>query len=295
LKGKTCVITGATSGIGRAAALRLGALQADLVLIGRDERRGGDLARRLERGRNHGITARFLRADLSSLREVRDLAAAIQSRCGCIDVLINNAGARNHSFRLSPDGIESTFATNHLGHFLLTLLLLGKLHAAKTARVINVSSSAHASANGDFERNLCAENYDRKAAYGNSKLANILFTYELARRLRGTGIASNAMDPGGVATNLGRNDGFISWMRHIGYHALKRELVSPGKGAETVVYLATSPEVDGVSGKYFFRNREIRSSPRSYDEDAAKRLWELSVRLTGMDERIGPLRDLTQP
>lgn len=216
------------------------------------------------------------------------MAAAIRSRCARVDVLINNAGARFDTFKLSPDNIELTFATNHLSHFLLTLLLLDKLQAAEFARVITVSSGAHSSARVDFERYFCAETYDRKVAYGSSKLANLMFAYELAQRLRDTKITSNAVDPGGVATNLGRNNGFMSWMRHIGYYALKRELLSPRKGAETIVFLASSPAVEGVSGKYFFRKREVPSSRISEDEATAKRLWELSLDMTSLDDRVGP-------
>jgi NAD(P)-dependent dehydrogenase (short-subunit alcohol dehydrogenase family) len=283
LKGKTCVITGATSGIGRAASVQLGRLGADLILTGRDERKGAELLRRLQRDPASG-TALFLRADLSVQREVRELAAAIRSRCARVDVLINNAGARFDTFRSSPDKIEMTFATNHLSHFLLTLLLLDTLRAAEAARVITVASGAHSNARGDFERCFRAETYDRKAAYGSSKLANLMFAYELARRLKGTNITSNSVDPGGVATNLGRNNSFMSWMRHIGYYALKRELLSPKKGAETIVFLASSPTVEGVSGKYFFRKREIESSAISKDDAAAKRLWESSLRMTGLDD-----------
>jgi NAD(P)-dependent dehydrogenase (short-subunit alcohol dehydrogenase family) len=287
LKGKKCVITGATSGIGRAASIQLGELGADLILTGRDERKGAELVRRLQRDSACG-TARFMRADLSVQREVRELAAAIRNRCARVDILINNAGARFDTFRLSPDNIELTFATNHLSHFLLTLLLLDTLRAAEAARVITVASGAHSNARGDFERYVRAENYDRKAAYGNSKLANLMFAYELARRLKGAKITSNAVDPGGVATNFGRNNGFKSWMRHIGYHALKRELLSPRKGAETIVFLASSPAVEGVSGKYFFQKREIESSGISQDEAAAKRLWESSLDMTGLDDPMGP-------
>ena len=283
MKGKTCVITGATSGIGRACAVELGRLGADLILTGRDDRRGAELVRRIQRNQAPG-SAHFIRADLSVQREVRELAAAIRTRCARVDVLINNAGARFDTFRPSADDIESTFATNHLGHFLLTLLLLDKLQAAVSARVITVASGAHASACGDFERTFRAENYDRKAAYGNSKLANLMFAYELARRCRGTNITSNAADPGVVASNFARNNGFMSWLRHVGYHALKRELVSPKKGAETIVFLASSPAVEGVSGKYFFQKREIESSGISKDEAAAKRLWESSLRMTGLND-----------
>ena len=267
--------------------MELGRLRADLILIGRNERRGSELVRQLQR--DHSCTnAHFMRADLSVQREVRELAAAIRTRCARVDVLINNAGVRFDTFRLTPDNIESTFATNHLSHFLLTRLLLDKLQAAESARVITVASGAHGSARGDFEQCLRAETYDRKAAYGNSKLANLMFAYELARRLRGTNITSNAVDPGGVATNLGRNNGFMSWMRHIGYYALKRELISPRKGAETIVFLASSPAVEGISGKYFFRKREVPSSRFSYDEDAAKRLWESSLHMTGLHAPPGP-------
>jgi len=282
LKGKTCVITGATSGIGRAAAVQLGGLGADLILTGRDRRKGADLVRKVRRDPACG-SAHFLRADLSIQREVRELAAAIRSRCARVDVLINNAGARFDTFRLTTDTIESTFATNHLSHFLLTLLLLDTLRAAEAARVITVSSGTHGGAIGDFERQLRRENYDRKAAYGNSKLANLMFAYELARRVKGTNITSNAVDPGGVATNLGRNNGIVSWLRHVGYYALKGELLSPEKGAETIVFLASSPAIEGVSGKYYFRKREIESSGISKDEAAAKRLWESSLRMTGLD------------
>ncbi len=283
MKGRTCVITGATSGIGRAAALQLGRVQAGLVLTGRDEDQGARLIRQLKRECDCE-NVEFIRADLSIQRDVRQLASDIGSRCERVDVLINNAGARFDRFRRTPDNIESTFATNHLGHFLLTVLLLEKLLRAEAARVITVSSGAHGGGSCDFEHVVREETYDRKAAYATSKLANLMFAFELARRLRNTKITSNAMDPGGVATNLGRNNGLISWMRHIGYHALKRELVLPDKGAETVVYLAASPEVEGISGKYFFRNREVSPSSISRDEEAAKRLWKLSLDLTGLDE-----------
>jgi len=286
VKNKTCVITGATSGIGRAAALELGRLGADLVLTGRDERKGARLVRRLQRDPACGI-AHFIRADLSVQREVRELAAAIRSRCARVDVLINNAGARFDTFQLSPDKIEMTFATNHLSHFLLTLLLLDTLKAAETARVITVGSGAHSSASGNFERGFHPGSYNRKTAYGNSKLANLMFAYELARRLKGTNVTSNAVDPGGVATNLGRNNGIVSWLRHVGYHALKGDLLSPEKGAETIVFLSSSPAVEGVTGKYFRRNREVPSADISYDEDAAKKLWDLSIAMTGYGNRIG--------
>lgn len=294
MKGKTCVITGATSGIGRAAALELGRQGANLILTGRNELLGANLISRIKRGHGRGDTL-FLAADLSNHKDVRRLAVDIAKRSDHIDVLINNAGARFNDFRLSEDGVELTFATNHLGHFLLTALLLERLLSAKAARVIVVSSGAHGGSSGDFERYHLADNYERKGAYGSSKLANLMFAYELAKRLRGTKITCNAVDPGGVATNLGRNNGIVSWMRHIGYYTLKRDLITPKKGAETIVYLASSPAVDGMSGKYFFRNRETTSSPVSHDGEVAKKLWDLSIGLTGVNERIGPTWEFVKP
>jgi NAD(P)-dependent dehydrogenase (short-subunit alcohol dehydrogenase family) len=152
---------------------------------------------------------------------------------------------------------------------------------------ITVASGAHSSASGDFERGFHPETYNRKTAYGNSKLANLMFAYELARRLKGTSVASNALDPGGVATNLGRNNGIVSWLRHVGYHVLKGDLLSPEKGAETIVFLSSSPAVEGVTGKYFRRNREVPSAEISYDEDAARKLWDASVAMTGLERRHG--------
>lgn len=294
MEGKTCVVTGATSGIGRAAALQLGRLGADLVVTGRNERQGARLVGRL--GRECGCpSARFIRADLSLQSEVRRLAADIADRYSRVDVLINNAGARFDRFGTTPDNIETTFATNHLSHFLLTVLLLEKLMKAGTARVITVSSGAHGAGSCDFERALREDTYERKSAYGTSKLANLIFARELARRLLGTGITSNAVDPGVAATRFAKNNGVVSWMRHLGYHALKGELVSPEKGAETIVHLATSAAVEGISGKYFFHNREASPSSISGDEEAARKLWKLSLDLTGLDERVGPIWATVKP
>lgn len=286
LRGKTCVITGATSGIGRASAVALSYQGADLILVGRNESNGRNLASRLSAHRDAG-RVEFLRADISDQSQVRALASKIADRQEHVDVLINNAGAKFDTFQRSADGIELTFATNYLGHFLLTLLLLERLLQAKEARVISVGSSAHAGAGAPGTWELGPENYNRKLAYGKSKLANVVFAYELARRLAKSKIVSNAVDPGGVATNLGRNNGLLSWFRHLTYYALKRELCTPAKGAEGIIHLASASSVTGVSGKYFYQNREIESSPSSYDPEAAAQLWSLSLKKTCLDAKLG--------
>ncbi|MEE8432010.1 MAG: SDR family NAD(P)-dependent oxidoreductase, partial [Candidatus Desulfatibia sp.] len=181
------------------------------------------------------------------------------------------------------DGYEMSFALNHLSYFLLTNLLLEPLKASGKARIINVSSSAHAGCAGmNFDDLQSRKGFVGKDAYAKSKLANILFTYELARRLTGTGITVNALHPGGVMTNFCRNNGWISWLKYVTAHLLARDLVGPAEGAKTSIYLATSPEVEDVSGKYFFSEKPVRSSNASYDKEAAIRLWDVSLKLAGL-------------
>lgn len=285
------MITGATSGIGRASARELSKTGVNLVLVGRKEEVGTRLAAELGRRPRSG-QVRFLRADLSDQSQVRALASAIAVKYPRIEILINNAGARFNRYQHSPDGIELTFATNHLSHFLLTGLLLENLQRAKEARVITVASGAHrgAGANGPWFAE--PEHYDRKLAYCQSKLANILFAFELARRMHKTAVVSNALDPGGVATNLGRNNGLLSWCRHLAYYALRRELLTPHQGAETVVFLAASPSVNGISGKYFYRKREVEPSTAALDPQAAERLWSLSKAMTGLEAQTRPAEPL---
>jgi NAD(P)-dependent dehydrogenase (short-subunit alcohol dehydrogenase family) len=278
-----CVITGATSGIGRATALALAAGGANLALIARREILGIQLAARLRSQPGAGLVE-FFRADISDQAQVTEAARAIAAKYSRINVLINNAGAKFDTFQQSADGIELTFATNYLGHFLLTALLLEPLLRASRARVITLGSGAHTGISAESDWCLGRGNFDRKLAYGKSKLANIVFAYELARRLNGTGVVSNAVDPGGVATNLGRNNGLWSWCRHLAYYVLKRQLITPRRGAETVVFLATDPSVRGVTGKYFYEKREVQSSASSYDSQAALRLWSLSLKLAHLDD-----------
>ncbi|WP_455388042.1 SDR family NAD(P)-dependent oxidoreductase [Petrachloros mirabilis] len=283
---KTIVITGATSGIGRALAVYLGQSGNSLVLVGRNERAGVTLARTInsDASRSH---AEFFRADLSCLFEVRNLGSQLRHRYEWIDVLINNAGARFTHFEETAEGLETTFATNHLGHFLLTALLLDRLLEAPAARIITVGSSAHFGVNGGPSWMLSRTQYDRKLAYGTSKLANIVFAHELARRLSGTKVTSNAADPGGVATNLGRNNGLIAWFRHLTYYALKRQLITARRAAGHIAYLAMAEELEGVTGQYFFESKPVPSSTASQDPGLARELWSLSIKLTGIDSTLG--------
>jgi NAD(P)-dependent dehydrogenase (short-subunit alcohol dehydrogenase family) len=287
MQNKVCVVTGATSGIGKAAAIALGKAGADVIVIGRNAARGKRVVNCIK-SNPAGGKATFMECDLSSQRQVRELAKAIHNTAGQVDVLVNNAGANFDTFQTSEEDIEMTFATNHLSHFLLTALLLDLLLKAPDARVIAVAGESHRNLSGDYERYLHQEGFDRRIAKRNSKLANLMFTYELSERLRETGITANALHPGAVATRLGRNNGLVSWLRHIGSHTLQRNLISPKKGADTAVYLAVSPEVKGVTGKYFDNRKPKESSPESRNREAMQSLWKLSVKMTSLTkEEIG--------
>jgi len=276
---KICLVTGATSGIGKATAQGLAAGGFTTVIVGRDQQKT-DRVCRLIRKRTGNPDISYLIADLSSQKDVRRLAEEFKRWYDRLDILVNNAGAKILQRLTTVDGYEMTFALNHLAYFLLTQLLLDRLQAAKHARIVNISSGAHGGAVLDFDDLQNEKHYVGKEAYNQSKLANLLFTYELARRLEGSGVVANAMAPGGVITNFCRNNGWISWAKHVTAHILARNLIGPEKAAETILYMATSPEVAGVSGKYFFEKKPIESSPASYDEEAGKRLWEISERMT---------------
>jgi retinol dehydrogenase 12 len=275
---KTVVITGATSGIGRIAAQELAGMGARLVMIARDEARGAaTLAALSASGGDH----RMHYADLSRLTETKKVGAAIAAVEPSIDVLINNAGSIFASRRLTEDGLERTFATNHMAYFVLTHCLLQCLKASAPARVINTASAAHKGQNLDFGDLQMAHGYTAQRAYGRSKLANILFTRELARRLAGSGVTANCLHPGFVATGLGQRDnrlfGALVWlsMRFAG---------SPERGAATLVHLASSPALDGISGAYFYDRRPIELSREAQDDDAAGRLWAESARIAGISQ-----------
>lgn len=277
MDGKTCLITGGSDGIGYAAALELADMGAKVVIAGRSAEKTAAAAENIKRLTGNSSVS-FLLADLSSQQEVRRLAAEVQDRLPRLDVLLNNAGAIFLSSRTSVDGIEMTFALNHLGYFLLTDLLLDLLRNSAPARIINVSSSSHYSAGILRLEDLPSPGNGRSyQAYGRSKLCNLLFTYELARRLAGSGVTVNALHPGLVRTNIARNNGIMGRMANlfIGVRG-----VDSTRGAETPVYLASSPDVATVTGKFFIDCREVNSSQSSYDTHLAAELWKLSERLT---------------
>jgi NAD(P)-dependent dehydrogenase (short-subunit alcohol dehydrogenase family) len=278
----TCVITGATSGIGKAAVLALAKQDWRLILIGRNVERTArvcaEIKRKAQNGHVHGYVC-----DLSVLWDVRQLAARIKDEHNQIDVLINNAGARFLRHQLTKEGVEMTLATNHLGHYILTLSLIEALKNSKGARIINVSSGAHYAGTGVIENILSAKDYDGRKQYANSKLANVLFTYALAEKLKGRGIGVNAVDPGGVATDFARNNGWVPWLRHRISLLRSRQYRTPAQGAETIVRLALSEDLAGVTGKYFKDRKEQGSSELSYDLAVQDRLWALSAELGGID------------
>ncbi len=285
-----CLITGATSGIGRAAAIQLADRGVRLLLTGRNVQAGSGLIKTLAK-RHREFSGDFIPTDLSELQEVHTLAREVRERIDHLDLLVLNAGARFDAYGETSAGIERTFATNHLGHFLLTGVLVELLLAAPSARVVVTGSSAHAGAPSVGVWCLSAKDWDRKTAYAKSKLANIMFAYELARRTAGTTITCNAFDPGGVATRLGLNNGLKAWMKHLLYYALKRQLLSARKGADTLVYLATDESVRGQTGRYYHQRREVRSSPASYDQAKAEELWRLSVKMSGLDGSLDGLSE----
>ena len=275
MHGKVCVVTGASSGIGRVTALGLAERGATVVLVCRNEEWGAPVLEEIERRGGIG-TATLLVADLSSQRQVRAVAAAFLERFDRVHVLINNAGIAGWGTRLvTEDGLETTFAVNHLAPFLLTGLLLDQLKASAPARVITVSSAAHKNFALDFDDLQGERRYSGFGAYSRSKLANILFTRELSRRLEGTGVTANCLHPGVVATGIFRD--LPRWLRVVFTSPL---VLSPEKGADTLLYLATAPEVAELSGLYFVRRKPARTSRISCDPAVARRLWEASEALT---------------
>lgn len=271
------MVTGSNSGIGRAMAEGLAKMGATVVMVCRDAGRGEKALTSIRRESGNRDVSLML-ADLSSQRSIRKLASDFRHTNQNLHVLINNAGVYLTKRSLTEDGFERTFAINHLGYFLLTNLLLDMMRSSAPARIINVSSSAHRRARMNFDDIHGERHYNGFDAYGQSKLANILFTYELARRLRGSGVTVNCFHPGVVRTNLGRgNRGLIPYF----FRTMGPILLSPEQGAETGVYLATSPAVENITEKYFAKKKERSSSKESYIEEDAKRLWKLSEELTG--------------
>jgi len=272
------LVTGATSGIGRVAARELAARGAHVILHGRDSERA-EQTRRAIIERVPSASVDVMIADLASQAEVRRLAAEVRQRFPGLDVLVNNAGATFGRRLETVDGLEMTLALNHLAPFLLTNLLLDLLRRNAPARVVTVASGAHQRSALDFDDLQNRRGYSGFRVYGQSKLCNLYFTYELARRLEGSGVTANALHPGFVATSFGRREGGLMGLLMPIAH---RFAISPEEGARTIVYLAASPQVEGVSGRYFFQQRPIASSAESYDAEAARRLWKASAELTGL-------------
>jgi NAD(P)-dependent dehydrogenase (short-subunit alcohol dehydrogenase family) len=279
MKGKTCVVTGATSGIGLSTVRALAGLGATIIVVGRNPQKCEHVTRKIK-AETGNTQIEFVLADLSCQRDILLLCEQVKARYERLDVLVNNAGARFLTRCTTVDEIEMTFALNHLAYFLLTESLMERLKAAGKACIVNVASEAHRGATINFNDIQYENGYVGKQAYSQSKLANILFTYELAGRLNGSGVTVNAMSPGNVFTNFSRNNGWVSWAKHIASSILARDLVGPKKGADTVVYLASAAQAENVTGKYFINRQEISSSQASYDPVNSKRLWEISLRLT---------------
>ncbi len=274
IEDKICIITGANSGIGKATAIGLAKMNTTVVMLCRNKEAGG-IAQKEIIGESGNKKVDLLICDLSSQEQIRKFVDEFKQKYQNLHVLINNAGVMASKRKLSVDGFEMNFAVNHLAPFLLTNLLLDVLKKSAPSRIINVSSGMHKMAKIDFD-DLQSENKKHRLfrVYGVSKLALMLFSYELSRKLDGTGVTVNNIHPGVVNTNLGRD------MSKIGRRFGKIFFKSPEKGAKTSIYLASSPEVEGVTGKYYIKKQQRESSKESYNEDYAKRLWEISAKLT---------------
>jgi NAD(P)-dependent dehydrogenase (short-subunit alcohol dehydrogenase family) len=275
LKGKVCVVTGASSGIGKVTSRELARQGAKVIAVVRDRQRGESALAHI-REAAAGCDVSLAICDFASQRSIRRLAAELLADHPAIHVLVNNAGGVLGERRLTEDGIESTFAVNHLGYFLLTELLLERLRASAPARIVSVASEAHRRGHLDWDDLSAARRFDSFRAYGTSKLSNIAFTFELARRLEGSGVTANAVHPGVVATNFGASGG--SLMR-LAVKLARPFFRTEDKGADTIIWLASSPEVERVTGKYFIDRHETRASREASDPEIGRKLWEVSERL----------------
>lgn len=278
MKGKICMVTGATSGIGEVTARVLAEKGASVVVVSR-KREKCERVRDEIRQKSGNPQVDYLVADLSSQAEIRKLAEDFNNRYPRLDVLVNNAGGFFFRWQESVDGIEMTFALNHLNYFLLTNLLLDTIKASAPARVVNVASGSHLGSKIDFDDLEMRLNYNGLRAYGRSKLANVLFTYELTRRLEGTGVTANTLTPGFVATHIGMDN---NWVVRVVKTLANLFAKKSEQGAQTSIYLASSPDVEGISGKYFVDCKPVLSSVLSYDQTTAKKLWEISAEMTGL-------------
>lgn len=282
MKNKTVMITGATAGIGKQTALKIAGMGADVVIVGRDEAKARAVVSAVQEETGNDSVS-YLLADLSSIKSTEALAQEYRRRFNRLDVLVNNAGAIFMSRGETVDGIENTFALNHLvGYFYLTNLLLDLIVASAPARIVNVSSGAHAFARMNFDDLQGKQKYSGFRAYGQSKLANVMFTYELARRLEGTNVTVNALHPGFVASNFGQTNNEQNSLARLGLRMTQFMAISEEQGAETSVYLATSPEVEGMTGLYFDKQKPKRTSKASYNSADQARLWQISEQMLNL-------------
>lgn len=273
--GKTCLITGANSGIGKVTARAIAEMGARVTIVCRNRERGEPALEEIRReSGNHSVE--LMICDFSSQSQIRRLAEEFKSKHDRLDILVNNAGLMMNKRALTEDGLETTFAVNHLGYFLLTNLLLDLIKRSAPARIVNVASLAHRGGHINFDDLQSEREFRTMPVYRQSKLANILFTYELARRLEGTAVTVNCLHPGIIGTDIARR---FPWIIRA---ALKLFFTGVEKGAETSIYLATSPEVKNTTGKYFDNKAETQTSRESYDEETARKLWEVSEQLTGL-------------
>jgi len=276
MNGKVCLVTGANSGIGKEAALGLARLGATVVIVARDRKKGEATVSEIRQATGNQ-NVNLILADLSSMKSVSGLASTFLGEYPKLHVLINNAGTYLPKRITTADGYEAVFATNHLGHFLLTSLLLDLLKTSAPSRIINVTSEAHRGAKIDFEDLMQEKKYSAFKAYHQSKLANVLFTYQLAKVLEGTGVTVNCLHPGVVRTGFGKDMGGLF---SISVKLAGPFMMSPAKAAQALVYMASAPELENVSGKHFAKGKEKESSRESHDMHAAERLWQVSEDLT---------------
>jgi len=279
MQDKICLVTGANSGVGKATALGLARMGATVVMVCRNQAKGEEAQKEVQ-AQSGNSDVHLLLADLSSQQSIRKLVAQFQQQFSQLHVLINNAGTTLLSRRETVDGLEKTFAVNYLAPFLLTNLLLDTLKASAPARIVNVSSDSHEAGYINMDDLQSKNDYSFMKVYGQSKLALVLFTYELARRLEGTGVTVNALHPGFVATNIGQSD--VGPFARVIAKAMMLFGTSPEKGAATSLYLASSPDVANVTGKYFEKSKLHPSAPISHDEALQHRLWDESVKLTNI-------------
>jgi NAD(P)-dependent dehydrogenase (short-subunit alcohol dehydrogenase family) len=280
---RICMVTGASSGIGKETSKKLAELGATVVMVCRNQKRGEKAISEIE-GVSNKAQVELMLADFASLDSVRALAKEFLDKHDSLHILINNAGGVNVTRSVTVDGFEATFQVDYLSHFLLTNLLLEVLERSAPSRIINVSSASHYGGHLNFDDLQMRKGYGVMKAYSQAKLAQVLFTYELSRRLEGTKVTVNALHPGAVATNIWKGSmGPFSFLGNI----FRLFLVSPERGAETPVYLASSPEVEGVTGKYYDHTREKQSSTESYDQATARKLWDESERMAGLPTQSG--------